>query len=56
MSRSVKLHVAIYDALLLIRCSPAALQVKTFREEFNLEAISVNSGQGGCTKEVMAVS
>ena len=30
--------------------------MKTFREEFKLEAVAVNSAQGGCTKEIMAVS
>ncbi|KAF8172287.1 P-loop containing nucleoside triphosphate hydrolase protein [Pholiota molesta] len=29
-------------------------QVKTFREEFKLEAVAVNSAHGGCTKEIMA--
>lgn len=32
------------------------MQVRTFRDEFNLKAIAVNSGQGRCTKEIMDVS
>ena len=30
--------------------------MKTFHEEFKLEAVAVNSAQGGCMKEIMAVS
>jgi hypothetical protein len=51
MSRYVLLQCICIDTALY-----DYLQVKTFREEFKLEAVAVNSAHGGCTKEIMAVS
>jgi len=53
--------IALQDEQVCVSIPNSALsltfkQVKTFCEEFKLEAVAVNSVQGGCIKEIMAVS